>query len=571
MKKLTRSIAMMLVLIMMFSLIACSAPAANDDPTDKPSATQATPTQGASDPPTDDGAYGPRPYDEAVTVRIPMYDRGVQGVDVIDNYWTDYITAGVKADYNMDVEYIVIPRVDSSAEVTRYAQLIAVDEAPDLIQNPELPYAMNYYTMGALQPIDDSMMEEYMPDWMELSNEANLSIGYIDGVRYFIAGAKASSYMMHVGGWVRQDWMDTVGISDLPTNVNELNELLVAFRNAELGGNHTVPYARKFPNQVNITNAGAVYWMGDYSDYEHAMYMDINVPPFTWGPARDWMRWFNYLYNEGLVSEELPLEKTVEIPTAYFVTGQAGLADSELIYPYGNNQNYATLIANCPEAEVMAFETGAFCPEGAVMHPYSAPDFGNINGINVHCERPESVMMYINWIAKNIIFLQYGEEGKQHLVVNGARVRNAQYDGDDKLINGNNTDVFGCAITGTIQTEEGAYLTMQNNLTDECKWMLDEFLWDTVLTRQQDDWTPYVWTTVLETPGQYSTILSDKYNELMTRVMTCTPEEFDAVYEEACQEYLEAGYAEVLAEKEEQFYLLHPDYDGETDIHDIIK
>ena len=47
--------------------------------------------------------------------------------------------------------------------------------------------------------------------------------------------------------------------------------------------------------------------------------------------------------------------------------------------------------------------------------------------------------------------------------------------------------------------------------------------------------------------------LLSKWQEIQVNLINCKPEEFDAKYEAACQEYLAAGYQEVLDEKKEVY------------------
>ena len=52
------------------------------------------------------------PFAENVTLRVPVYDRGVEGVpDVTNNYWTQWIQENFGDKYNITVEYVPITRL----------------------------------------------------------------------------------------------------------------------------------------------------------------------------------------------------------------------------------------------------------------------------------------------------------------------------------------------------------------------------------------------------------------------------------------------------------------------------
>ena len=47
--------------------------------------------------------------------------------------------------------------------------------------------------------------------------------------------------------------------------------------------------------------------------------------------------------------------------------------------------------------------------------------------------------------------------------------------------------------------------------------------------------------------------LKSKWEVIQVDLINCKPEEFDAKYEAACKEYLDAGYQAVLDEKEQAY------------------
>ena len=49
--------------------------------------------------------------------------------------------------------------------------------------------------------------------------------------------------------------------------------------------------------------------------------------------------------------------------------------------------------------------------------------------------------------------------------------------------------------------------------------------------------------------SEYSTELATLWQESYVKLVRSTPEEFDALYDELSQEYLDAGYQEILDEK----------------------
>ena len=53
------------------------------------------------------------PFAETVTITVPVYDRSKVGYPAVDdNYWTQYIQKEFGDKYNIDVNYVAIPRGD---------------------------------------------------------------------------------------------------------------------------------------------------------------------------------------------------------------------------------------------------------------------------------------------------------------------------------------------------------------------------------------------------------------------------------------------------------------------------
>ena len=53
------------------------------------------------------------PFAERVKITVPVYDRSKEGVPAVDdNYWTKWIQENFGDKYNIDVQYVAIPRGD---------------------------------------------------------------------------------------------------------------------------------------------------------------------------------------------------------------------------------------------------------------------------------------------------------------------------------------------------------------------------------------------------------------------------------------------------------------------------
>ena len=62
-----------------------------------------------------------------------------------------------------------------------------------------------------------------------------------------------------------------------------------------------------------------------------------------------------------------------------------------------------------------------------------------------------------------------------------------------------------------------------------------------------------LYSVSMEAEAEYQTVLGNLYKEYRDKLTMCSPEEFDALYEEYAQAYLDAGYQEVIDERAEAY------------------
>lgn len=58
-----------------------------------------------------------------------------------------------------------------------------------------------------------------------------------------------------------------------------------------------------------------------------------------------------------------------------------------------------------------------------------------------------------------------------------------------------------------------------------------------------------IFSKAVQATTEYSADLNSLWQEAYVDCVTCSPDEFESKYEEYCQEYLDAGYQEILDEK----------------------
>lgn len=484
---------------------------------------------------------GPKPYDEQIELKIPVYDRGMQGqADVDNNYWTKYVQENFGDEYNIKMTFVPITRKE---DVSVFNQLLAAGEQPDILFSYDYPTVMSYYSRGAFQPIDEDVLKLYAPTFYENSKALDEYV-MADGERYFLAATRPKDYSWTMV--VRQDWLDKAGLQ-MPQSREEFIEMLRKFKELKLGGEDTIPLAKQLDNAYFANYAQREYPL---SEEDNAMYSDITVASLTWEPTKKELQYWNQLYNEGLISPEWMLDKDGSKMRADFISGKVG------VYGFYLSQNppvVQSLMENVPDAKLSVLGPYWGTPEGGVPSGRADWPFGMVAGISKKCEHPEAVMMYYEWLSQpeNLFVMQNGIEGVTYNMENDIPVLVDNYTGTERLNYNSNKDMW-CLVT-----ESKNYGSEELNLEAQkvtyapagFEYLIQENYDYYQETSKQYQYTDFLFDRSIETLSQYAETLKSKWEVIQVDLITCKPEEFDAKYEAACKEYLASGYQAVLDEK----------------------
>lgn len=480
-------------------------------------------------------------FPENVTIKIPVYDRGFEGWDPVNNYYTQWIQKEFGDKYNITVQYVAINRQN---EVADYMQMIAAGNAPDIIFHYDMPQAVNYNSEGAIQELDLEELKFYAPDFFEKTESIINNYGKLDGKNTFFFAERNAIYYNWVT-LIRQDWLDKVS-REKPTSREELDATARAWKEAGLG-----------TLGAQIINKSYTYeypFIGASPDQnELNLYLDLNVAPLTWKATRDYLNTLNQEYNDGILDPEFYLNADDAAWKADFVAGNVGTYS---FYISANTDAISSLKANNPEAEVSVISPTALSPEDSRAYYYKYPPFGMVMGINSRTgeEQRAAIWMFLNWMAQpdNLFYLQNGVEGVNYtLDEEGIAVPAADYSGESKLSNNNNKD-YWCLVA-----EVDDYGDEAKNLKANIRNLAPAGYED--LVQQSYDYTKEVeqyglispiFTQSVASTSEYASDLTAMWQEFYVDMVTCKPEELDAKYEEYCKEYLDNGYQDILDEKQ---------------------
>lgn len=190
-------------------------------------------------------AEGDIKWSGTISVAPYMFGPFDETQDVVVNWCEDYIEEKYGYDVNFEIVFV---------ENANYREIIntriAGGTAPDIFQTGGDVVLDKYYEQGAIASWDVEFFKENAPDLYEFFNKgcyqgrlaehvplfwdmATADDGKMNNIPYFdeqaIMPAKTLMY--------RQDWLDALGVTELPKTVDEFVALMYRFANEDPDGN----------------------------------------------------------------------------------------------------------------------------------------------------------------------------------------------------------------------------------------------------------------------------------------------------------------------------------------------
>ena len=504
------------------------------------------------------GIEGWTPFAERVHITVPVYDRSKEGYPAVDdNYWTQWVQKEFGDKYNIDVEYVAIPRGDV---MTKYSLLIASDDTPTILMEYDYPKVAQWASEGAMQEIDLDAFAQVAPTYYGKMVENNqLAYTDIDGKTYFVLSERPyynTTYSFVT--FVRMDWLRQVGYDHVPQSYEEhkdaINKIIAA------GLTDQAPLGLSLPTTAYCQN----FAFRDYpvDEAEWAMHSSLGTPSLSWEPTYRMLKRQNAEYNMNWYSSEYELDadgaagNTSSQQQTDFINGK--------LYQYGGymsaNVDWLTAFyENNPDAELALASNYAVVEPGVVDFPQFRADnpFGMIVGFSSLADENQfkAAWMYMEWMSQEetLFTMENGIEGVTYtLNEEGLPVVNGDYRGTEMLNHNCNIDmtciVHALKVNGTIEQSIEA-ISPKGLPQDFTQAMIDNYYELKKIADEQHAYSDPVFAVAIECEAEYSADLLKAYQEASVKLTKCKPEEFDAIYAEESKKFLEAGYQEVIDER----------------------
>lgn len=503
----------------------------------------------------EDAAPAWEPFAENVTITIPVYDRGQAGVpNVEDNYWTKWVQQNFGDKYNITVKYVAIPRSDV---MTKYSMLAAAQDLPTVLMEYDYPKVTQWAADGYLTTFNMEDFAAVAPTYYNRMVEKNqLTYTMINGETYFVAAYRPyydTTYTFQ--NFVRMDWLEQVGYDHVPVTTTEYLDAMMKIKEAGI--------AEHPAGGTMITGVGSdqnyAWRTWPLDEKEWAMYGDYNIPSLGWEPNYKLLKYENYRYNAGLTDPEYYLTGTEDDKTN-FINGKT--------YQYGGyisaSMDWLTAFYEAnPDAKLAIVPVSGKVDETYGTTPGYRTDnpFGMMVGFSAFASEDQikAAWMYMEWLTQedNLFTFQWGIEGQNfNYDENGLPVSVSDYEGESKMGFSNNKDYWCITLearqAGTIED------VIKNNLPHD----LPQDFTDDIIAWYHDKeqirdagWAiaNALFSVSMDAESEYQTVLVEKYKEYRDKLTMCKEDEFDALYAQYAQEFLDAGYQEVIDERAAAF------------------
>ena len=245
-------IGLVLVMIMVLSVTACSGGNQSDDSgassdatessspikSDSSSSTDSSSTDTAADPWANFDPMTPYgAYPETIVVTAGRITGANSNFPAGDNVESNALTRWLNEELNM--QYKVLWEVEQSEFTNKLSLNIAAGDVPDMIPLNFAEYLLfrslvNNGLAADLWESYEKCANDYFKEIIESYDYECFAPFNIDGKQYAIAGGQYA--YEHNLLWVRQDWMDACGL-EMPKTIEDIEHVLVTFQEKQPGGN----------------------------------------------------------------------------------------------------------------------------------------------------------------------------------------------------------------------------------------------------------------------------------------------------------------------------------------------
>jgi putative aldouronate transport system substrate-binding protein len=500
-------------------------------------------------------------FKETKSITVEVFDRGLDGgrSKPEDNFYTNWIKAGMLRDHNVAVTFKPVGRW---TEIDELNNLLAAGSAPDICVTYDYATIQAYANMGGvldLNPYINKYVDLFPNIWEWLDDEF---INYDRNPKtqqLWALEAKISNETTQ-NVFVRADWLKKLNLPE-PKTLDEFYRMLCAFRdNAQLllgrDANMMIPFIMGQDVGWQARHLIVSFIPDNLNDRDWFIYgfddRHLGRPGSVSGETavKSAMRVLNKWYNENLIWKDFALygsgDTTQDNLTKSGYVG-AFMQNSDLPYRDGKNSITAALHANAgPDANFIAVQP--FPNNGGTHYILTGPQVDRKVFFPSSNKEPAASLLYLDWLHKqdNLFFMQFGEQGVTHQRMPDGAVRAIAVTGEKIMNSPNNID----------------YTTLINGIrmpTTELlikSWILaypdiDAAILERAYRMSSSPRKVFGHASVgpIEAEEGMGQILSEKRDAVYAKAVPAASAQFNAVFDSGYRDWLASGGQAIMDER----------------------
>lgn len=380
--------------------------------------------------------------EEKVTVSLLTTRNSTATNDIEDVWFFKYLAQKMNVDFELEQTLETDQRI---------SLMFASDSVPDLVwgiglsNNDVMVYGVQE---GMLLNWKDLITPELMPNTYQAMQDypdAFTASTAPDGNIYTLPMITGSSYYANTGSfsaairmYINKDWMDACGITEIPTTLDEYLEVLRTFKEKDpmgLGENNIPLIGNQEKDKTFVWNALGFHGTATQA-YGTSFDLKDNqlVLPCYTEEAKEFITFYNTLYNEGLISPDyFTLDQTAA--RGLMASGVCGVLGDSTLTAIGDA--WPSWVALSPlTSDVNDVAVAAFNPGYSVGQLYAS----------AYTEHPEVLARIVDYMYSDegALYYNYGPmKGTEETL---GMVDGWYYDENnrittDKVVNGEFTDI----------------------------------------------------------------------------------------------------------------------------------
>lgn len=380
--------------------------------------------------------------EEKVTVSLLTTRNSTATNDIEDVWFFKYLAQKMNVDFELEQTLETDQRI---------SLMFASDSVPDLVwgiglsNNDVMVYGVQE---GMLLNWKDLITPELMPNTYQAMQDypdAFTASTAPDGNIYTLPMITGSSYYANTGSfsaairmYINKDWMDACGITQIPTTLDEYLEVLRTFKEKDpmgLGENNIPLIGNQEKDKTFVWNALGFHGTATQA-YGTSFDLKDNqlVLPCYTEEAKEFITFYNTLYNEGLISPDyFTLDQTAA--RGLMASGVCGVLGDSTLTAIGDA--WPSWVALSPlTSDVNDMAVAAFNPGYSVGQLYAS----------AYTEHPEVLARIVDYMYSDegALYYFYGPmKGTEETlgVVDGWYYDENNRITTDKVVNGEFTDI----------------------------------------------------------------------------------------------------------------------------------